>query len=169
MADRVAVALGSNLGDRRSHLTFAVERLGPLLSGLRVSLFRNTEPVGVPDPQPDYLNAAAIGRTLLDPHAFLRALLAIEDARGRSRPFFHAPRSLDLDLILFGDQVIDTPDLVVPHPRFRERAFVLEPLVELAPDWTDPVTGKTLRDLGRSATPRARSPKPKARSPRLKA
>ena len=77
----------------------------------------------------------------------LARLLTIEEERGRERPYPNAPRSLDLDLILFGDATIDEPDLVVPHPRFRERRFVLEPLAEIAPDMKDPVTGKTVSEL----------------------
>jgi 2-amino-4-hydroxy-6-hydroxymethyldihydropteridine diphosphokinase len=80
----------------------------------------------------------------------LEALLALESARGRTRPARLAPRTLDLDLILYGRAVIDTPTLTVPHPRFRERAFVLQPLAEIAPDWIDPVTGRTVAALARS-------------------
>ena len=135
MAARVAVALGSNLGDRERHLAFAVEHLSRLLSDLRVSAIRETEPFEVPDPQPRYLNAAATGRTELAPEALLDALTSIENARGRRRPSPRAARTLDLDLILFDERIIETPGLVVPHARFRERAFVLGPLAELAPDW----------------------------------
>ena len=147
MAARVAVALGSNLGDRQRHLTFAIERLSLLLTDLRVSEIRDTEPFGVPDVQPRYLNAVAVGRTELAPGELMRALTAIENACGRHRPSPRAARTLDLDLILFGDRVIDTADLVVPHPRFREREFVLGPLAELEPDWTDPVSGRTVSEL----------------------
>jgi 2-amino-4-hydroxy-6-hydroxymethyldihydropteridine diphosphokinase len=143
----VAIALGSNLGDRREHLEFAVSRLSTLLNGLRVSSFRETEPFDVAEPQPRYLNAVAIGATTLDPDALLAALMNIEQARGRTRLSTRAPRTLDLDLILFADRVIERHGLTVPHPRFRERLFVLEPLAELAPAWTDPVSGRTAREL----------------------
>lgn len=144
---RVAVALGSNLGDRRGHLTWAVERLADHLAGVRVSSVIETAPVDVPGPQPPYLNAAAVGTTSLAPRELLDALLALERARGRARPAPRAPRTLDLDLILYGDRVIDDDGLVVPHPRFRERRFVLEPLAELAGEWVDPVTGRTVGEL----------------------
>ena len=145
--DRVAVALGSNLGDRRAHLDSAVASLRSLLRGLTVSTYHDTVPVGVAGPQPLYLNAAAVGDTLLPARALLDALLGIESARGRLRPHPNAPRTLDLDLILFGDAVMDEPGLTVPHPRFRERRFVLEPLAEIAPELRDPVTGKTVAEL----------------------
>jgi 2-amino-4-hydroxy-6-hydroxymethyldihydropteridine diphosphokinase len=143
---RVAVALGSNLGDREAHLQFAISRLRALLTGLRVSSFHDTDPVGVTS-QPRFLNAAAVGETTLSAHDLLDALLAIERERGRERPYPLAPRTLDLDLILYDGEVIDTPDLTVPHPRFRERDFVLKPLAEIASDWIDPVTGKTIGEL----------------------
>jgi 2-amino-4-hydroxy-6-hydroxymethyldihydropteridine diphosphokinase len=124
--DRIAVALGSNLGDRRC--------------------------------QPRFFNAAAVGQTSLSPREVLAALLSIEAERGRVRPFPGAPRTLDLDLILFGDCVIADPDLTVPHPRFRERRFVLEPLAQIAPDLRDPLTGKTVGELLAAITPVASMP-----------
>ena len=145
--DRVAVALGSNLGDRRAHLDHAVAALHNLLSNLSVSMYYDTVPVGVLGPQPVYLNAAAVGDTPLPARALLDALLAIEGARGRARPHPNAPRTLDLDLILFGETVLDEPGLILPHPRFRERRFVLEPLAQIAPDLRDPVSGKTVGEL----------------------
>jgi 2-amino-4-hydroxy-6-hydroxymethyldihydropteridine diphosphokinase len=144
---RVAIAIGSNLGDRRAHLDFAIRRLGTLLDNLTPSSYLETEPVAAPGPQPLFLNAAAVGETAWSPPALLDALLGIERARGRARPYPNAPRTLDLDLILFGDQVIDTSGLVVPHPRFRERRFVLEPLASIAPDLVDPITGLSVAEL----------------------
>ena len=94
-----------------------------------------------------FLNAAAVGQTSLTARGVLEALLAIEQERGRERPYARAPRTLDLDLILLGDIVLDEPDLVVPHPRFRERRFVLEPLAEIAPDLKDPATGSPVSAL----------------------
>jgi 2-amino-4-hydroxy-6-hydroxymethyldihydropteridine diphosphokinase len=146
---RVAIALGSNLGDREAHLQFAVSRLGTLLQDLRVSSFHDTEPAGVAS-QPRFLNAAAVGSTTLSAHDLLNALLAIERERGRERPYPLAPRTLDLDLILYDNDVITEPNLTIPHPRFRERGFVLKPLAEIASDWIDPVTGKTIGELAAS-------------------
>jgi 2-amino-4-hydroxy-6-hydroxymethyldihydropteridine diphosphokinase len=143
----VAIALGSNLGDRDAHLEFALRHLASILDHLRSSSRVDTAPAGVPGDQPRFLNAAAIGTTTLPPQALLDALLGIETARGRERPYPSAPRTLDLDLILFGDQVIDTERLHVPHPRFRERRFVLAPLAEIAPGWRDPVSGWTVEEL----------------------
>ncbi|MDE3153746.1 MAG: 2-amino-4-hydroxy-6-hydroxymethyldihydropteridine diphosphokinase [Acidobacteriota bacterium] len=145
-ATPVAIALGSNLGDRRRLLEAAIEALEPLLADLRVSTFYDTAPVGVA-PQPRFLNAAASGTTRLPARDLLDRLLAIEAAAGRTRPHEGAARTLDLDLILYGGCVIDEPGLVVPHPRFRDRLFVLEPLAEVAPDAVDPVTGLTVRAL----------------------
>jgi len=142
----LAVSLGSNLGDRAAHLHFAIARLARFLTDLRVSTFIETEPVGV-GPQPLFLNAAATAQTPLDAPAVLETLLAIERDRGRTRPHQGAPRTLDLDLILFGNHVIDRPGLHVPHPRFRERRFVLQPLSEIGPRMVDPVTGLTVSEL----------------------
>jgi len=145
--DRVAIALGSNLGDRRAHLDFGVAKLRSLLRHIAVSRYHDTVPVGITGPQPLYLNAAATGETTLSARDLLDALLAIEAARGRERPYPNAPRTLDLDLILHGNLVIDDAGLAVPHPRFRERRFVLEPLAEIEPEMIDPVTGRTIREL----------------------
>jgi 2-amino-4-hydroxy-6-hydroxymethyldihydropteridine diphosphokinase len=147
IAAQVAISLGSNLGDRRGHLEFAIERLRQLLDDVRASAIRETEPVEVTDRQPSYLNAAVIGITTLEPHELLSELLTIEALRGRTRPAPRAPRTLDLDLILYGDRVIETDRLTVPHPRFRERPFVLEPLAEVAPAMPDPITRRTVSEL----------------------
>ena len=148
----VAVALGSNLGDRRSHLEFAVSRLREFVQYLRTSSFIDTEPVDVPDAQPRYLNAAVAGETSLSAADVLARLLAIERERGRERPSARAARTLDLDLILYGDLVTSAPGLEIPHPRFRERAFVLGPLAEIAPEMVDPVTGQTVLQLAAELT-----------------
>ena len=144
---RVAIALGSNLGDRAAHLNWAVEQLAASLTAIRVSAVVETEPLDVPDIQPPYLNAVVIGDTELSAAALMAQLASLEQARGRRRTSFRGARTLDLDLILFGDEVIDTPTLTVPHPRFRERRFVLEALASLEPGWLDPTTGKTVTEL----------------------
>ena len=120
---------------------------GSFLSDFRVSRVYETEPAGMVGPQPPFLNAAAAGVFEGTPRGLLAELLGVERERGRARPHPGASRTLDLDLIFFGDERLDEPDLVVPHPRFRERRFVLEPLAEVAPDWRDPVSGLTVRDL----------------------
>lgn len=150
----VAIALGSNLGDRGAALAFAIERLRALLPDLRLSSIIETAPEGVPDDQGAFLNAAAVGSTSLDPRGLLDALLDIERAFGRTRPYRYAARTLDLDLILYGGVVRSEPGLEVPHPRFRERRFVLAPLAEVAGEWVDPVTGSTISALLR-ALPRS--------------
>ena len=98
-------------------------------------------------PQPMFLNAAATGESTLSAPAILDVLLAVEQGFGRERPDARAPRTIDLDLILYGEDVMTTTGLTVPHPRFRERRFVLEPLAEIASDWIDPVTGKPVGEL----------------------
>lgn len=148
---RAAIALGSNLGDRQAHLAHAVSRLSEILANLRHSTWYDTAPVGVSPDQPRYLNGAVIGETTLSARALLGRLLELEGERGRTRPSAMAPRTLDLDLILYGDAVIREPGLQVPHPRFRERLFVLEPLAEIAPDWIDPETGEAISVLRQRA------------------
>ena len=152
----VAIALGANLGNRRAAFDFAVDQLSRVLSNLAISGFIETEPEGEGlQDQPLYLNGVAVGETTLAPREILAALLAIEEAYGRERPFPGAARTLDLDLILAGDAQEDSYGLQVPHPRFRERFFVLGPLSEIAPDMVDPVTGlrvwELLRNLLRDA------------------
>jgi 2-amino-4-hydroxy-6-hydroxymethyldihydropteridine diphosphokinase len=144
--NRVAIGLGSNLGDREAHLAFAVDRLRDFLTALRVSRWRETEPVDV-EPQPQFLNGAVTGETRLTPLDLLQRLMEIERERGRVRLRGGAARTLDLDLILYEHEIIDRPGLRVPHPRFRERMFVLEPLAEIAGTWIDPETGRTIDDL----------------------
>jgi 2-amino-4-hydroxy-6-hydroxymethyldihydropteridine diphosphokinase len=148
VAHPIAIAIGSNLGDRHKALAFAVERLHTFVADLAVSSPIETEPEGEGlGDQPLFLNAVAVGQTILGPRELLDALLAIEQAYGRERPFVNAPRTLDLDLILFGNELIDMPGLQVPHPRFRDRFFVLGPLAEIAPDMVDPQTGLKVWEL----------------------
>jgi 2-amino-4-hydroxy-6-hydroxymethyldihydropteridine diphosphokinase len=148
---KVAIALGANLGDRRAAFAFALERLSRVITNLVVSDFIETEPEGKGlHEQPLYLNAVGVGETALTAPELLAALLAIEQAYGRERPFPGAARTLDLDLILLGDTVVELPQLHVPHPRFRERFFVLGPLAEIAPDLIDPVSGLRVWELLRN-------------------
>lgn len=146
-ASLVAIALGSNLGDRAQTLDRAVAALRAELGDVRVSRYRDTAPVDVPDVQPRYLNAALTGRATQDPVVLLERLQSLEVQCGRRRPYPRSPRTLDLDLILYGSLIVETPSLTLPHPRFRDRRFVLEPLAEIAPDLRDPVTGLTVAEL----------------------
>lgn len=137
----VAIGLGSNLGDRAAHLAFGLKRLADFIAAIKVSTIYETEPVGETE-QPRFLNAVAVGRTQLGPHQLLSQLHDAERAAGRRRDARrYGPRTLDLDLLLYGSESIDTPELVIPHPRLVERAFVLVPLAEVAPDWPVPGTG----------------------------
>jgi 2-amino-4-hydroxy-6-hydroxymethyldihydropteridine diphosphokinase len=118
-----------------------------MLANFRASSSYETVPEGVEGEQPAFLNAAVIGDTHLSARDLLNALLAIEAERGRERPFARAARTLDHYMVLIGDQIIDEPGLTVPHPRFRERRFVLEPLAEIAPDLRDPASLRSIADL----------------------
>lgn len=140
------IGLGANLGDRAATLTEAVDRLGELGEVLAVSALYETAPVGFRD-QPSFLNAVAALQTTLTPARVVQGLLAIEQAFGRKRTFRNAPRTLDLDLLLQGDAVLDTEAVQAPHPRLAERAFVLVPLAELAPEMRHPVLGQTMTEL----------------------
>ena len=141
------VGIGANLGDARANVADAIERLGrlPQTRLLKASASYRTAPID--SSGPDYINAVARIETELDPHALLAALQDIEQAHGRERPYRNAPRTLDLDLLLYGDEVIATAALTVPHPRMLERAFVLTPLLEIAPDVEIPGHGAARRSL----------------------
>ena len=148
---KAVVALGSNLGDRREAIAFAAGRLSLLLGDLTLSAIIETEPEGEGlGDQPLYLNAVLVGETSLGARELLDRLLEIEAEFGRTRPAPGAARTLDLDLVMLGDAVIEEPGLHVPHPRFRERFFVLGPLAELEPDLRDPVTGLRMWELLRA-------------------
>ena len=145
---RAVIAIGSNLGDRRAAIAFAASRLSALLDSVALSETVETEPEGQGlSDGPLYLNAVIVGDTALGARALLDELMAIEAAFGRDRSYPGAPRTLDLDLVLLGDAVVEEPDLQVPHPRFRERFFVLGPLAQVAPEVRDPVTGLSVGEL----------------------
>ena len=146
---RVALGLGSNVGDRRAHLESALRGLQARMEVVSVSRFIATEPVGGP-PQGSFLNAVALAETGLRPRALLQLVHALEDAAGRQRGVRWGPRTLDIDLLLYGDEVVDEPGLVIPHPHLHERGFVLDPLAELAPDWVVPRLGRTVGELRES-------------------
>ena len=148
---KAVIAIGSNLGDRRAAIEFAAQQLSAILSNSAFSEVVETEPEGDGlEHQPLYLNAVIVGETALTARALLEAILDIEHAFGRERPHTGAPRTLDLDLIILGDEMVEEPDLHVPHPRFRERFFVLGPLAQIAPEVRDPVTGLRAGELLRN-------------------
>ena len=152
MRELAAIALGSNLeskfGDREANLREAVRRIEALGEVRAVSSFYDTEPVGYLD-QPRFLNAALVLETEREPRALMRELLGVERAMGRERvgAVAKGPRVIDLDLLLYGDWVLWSEELMLPHPAMGERRFVLEPLAEIAPEWMHPVLGVTVRDL----------------------
>jgi 2-amino-4-hydroxy-6-hydroxymethyldihydropteridine diphosphokinase len=145
----VFLGLGSNLGDRRRNLEAALEalRAHPRITVSAVSSFLETDPVGGPPGQGRFLNAAAGIETDLSPDSLLEELKRVERALGRKPGPRWGPREIDLDILLYGDTILETGTLVIPHPRMRERRFVLEPLAEIAPAARDPVTGRTVREL----------------------
>lgn len=149
MLHRACIGFGSNLGDRSATIRAAADELraAPGVQSVRRSSMHETDPVGGPPGQPAYLNAAAVVETTLSPRELLDRLLEIERQLGRQRRERWGPRTIDLDLLLYDDRVIDEPGLTVPHPRMHERRFVLEPLVEIAPDMIHPVLRATVREL----------------------
>ncbi len=149
MGTLALVGLGSNLGDRRALLDSAVLALRNLagVTPNLVSNYHETKPAGGPAGQGPFLNAAAALETTLAPRSLLHALRQIESDAGRIRTVRWGERTLDLDLLLFGDQIIDTPELHVPHPRLGVRRFVLAPLEEVAPEARDPLTGRSISSL----------------------
>ena len=140
---RAYVGLGANIGPRETNLVRAVDRLRATdgIEVLAVSQLRETEPVGVVD-QPPFLNGAVELETALAPRELLDVLLEIERALGRVRHERWGPRTVDLDLLVYGDEIVDEPGLSVPHPRLHERRFALEPLSELAPELDVPGLGR---------------------------
>lgn len=145
---RAAIALGSNLGEREQNLNIAISHIARLGQVNAVSGFHDTTPVGFVD-QRRFLNAAVLLETMLPPDELMRALFDIERGMGRDRASVPAkgPRLIDLDLLFYDEVISATPELTLPHPAMHERAFVLEPLAEIAPGWPHPVFGRTVKEM----------------------
>jgi len=146
----VYLGLGSNLGDRQANLDRALEFLSQRLRMGKISSIYDTEPLGDSD-QPRFLNLVCQAFTHLEPAGLLALAKGIERKLGRVSKSGR-PRTIDIDILLYGDQVIDTPALVIPHPKMTERAFVLIPLDEIAPDAVHPTSGKTVKELLKHVT-----------------
>ena len=138
---KAVIALGSNLGNRELYIDSAVAELAKVIEITHLSTNHETDPVGGPE-QPKYLNAIAIAETELDPRELMIIMLEIENRLGRKREVHWGPRTIDLDLIVFSDEVIDSEVLVLPHPRAHERKFVLEPWLEIDPGAYSPGIGE---------------------------
>ena len=147
---RAYVGVGANLGDREATIRAALDALPGVVA---VSALRETDPVGVVD-QPPFLNGAVALETALPPRALLETLLAVERELGRERGERWGPRTIDLDLLLYGDEMIDEPGLTVPHPRLHERRFALEPLLDLDPELAIPGRGRVIGPARRATLSR---------------
>lgn len=143
---RVYLGLGSNLGDRRSNLLKTLQLLEERLTLERISSLYETRPLGYEE-QPLFLNAVCRAATEIGPFQLLSVIKGIEVALGRAPSFPNAPRLIDVDILFYGDLIIESPQLVVPHPRLEKRAFVLVPLAEIGPDLMHPISGRSIKDL----------------------
>ncbi len=144
----VYLGLGSNLGERRSNLSAAINALSPQVLPIQISPIYETEPWGYED-QPHFLNQVLEGHTRLAPGDLLTYLKRIERNLGREESFTYGPRVIDIDILYYDDLVLESPELTVPHPYLHERAFVLIPLADIAPDLIHPVLKKSVRELAR--------------------
>jgi len=142
----VYLALGSNVGDSRQHIKQAAELLATVLRDMKQAPVYLSKAVGYAD-QPDFFNTAVRGLTELEPAALLEQIKDIERQVGRTPTFLHGPREIDIDIIFYGDTLLETDELAIPHPGFRDRDFVLRPLLDLEPSLTDPRTGQTVASL----------------------
>jgi 2-amino-4-hydroxy-6-hydroxymethyldihydropteridine diphosphokinase len=145
----VYLALGANIGDRQSNIATALQRLGAAVKLDTVSSLYETEPVGYLD-QPRFLNMVCRGTTTLLPGELLAFVKQIESDLGREPSIRNGPRPIDIDILLYDDLRVAYEDLIIPHPRMTERAFVLVPLAEIAPDMLEPVSGKPIHDLAQA-------------------
>jgi 2-amino-4-hydroxy-6-hydroxymethyldihydropteridine diphosphokinase len=142
----VYLSLGTNIGDRLVNLTAALDAMPPVVKPLAHSPVYRTSPWGFAD-QPDFLNQVIKAETVLPPLELLAYLKKLEAQLGRQPSFHYGPRLIDLDILFYDDLVLKRPELIIPHPHLHERAFVLKPLVDLAPDLRHPVLGKTVKEL----------------------
>ncbi len=149
----VALSLGSNVGDSFHTLISSLKDLNRFVDDMKVSSFYRTDPMEMKY-QPDFINLAVSGRTSIYPEVFLKKMNSVEKKYGRAREIKYGPRTLDIDIILFGGEIVKTDNLIIPHPKFRRRLFVLEPLAEIAPHMQDPNDGMPMHEILKEARSR---------------